>query len=109
MPVAVMVAPAVGGMERVGGGHIIPVAEMRAPAVGRTGGCKAEGQFGPTDQHQRTLQKSRLYLVIAAVTVGGKVDTAETGVGGDFELSTEAPLDKIDPPFLDVVVRRKLK
>ena len=38
-----------------------------------------------------------------------KVDTAETGVGGDFKLSTVAPLDKIDPPFPYVVVRMKLK
>ena len=38
-----MVAPVVGGTERVGGRHIIPVAVMVAPAVvavGRTGGCK---------------------------------------------------------------------
>ena len=68
-----------------------------------------EGRFGPTDQHHRTLQISRLYLVTVAVTIGGKVDTAETGVGGDFELSTVAPLDKIDPPFPYVVVLRKLK
>ena len=58
-----------------------------------------EGWFAPTDQRQRTLQKSRLYLVTVAVTVRGKVDTAETGVCGDYELSTVAPLDKIDPPF----------
>ena len=58
-----------------------------------------EGRFGPTDQRQRTLQKSRLDLVIVAVTIGGKVDTAETGVGGDVELSKVAGLDKIDPLF----------
>ena len=40
MPVAVMVAPAVGETERVGGGHIMPVAVMVALAVGGTGGCK---------------------------------------------------------------------
>ena len=68
-----------------------------------------EGRFGPTDQRQRTLQKSRLYLVIVAVTIGGRVDTAETGIGGDSECSTAAPLDKIDPPFPYVVVRTKLK
>ena len=68
-----------------------------------------EGQFSPTDQRQQTLQKSRVYLVIVAVTIRGKVDTAQTGVGGDFECSTVAPLDKIDPPFPYVVVRRKLK
>ena len=39
----------------------------------------------------------------------GKVDTAEMGVGGDFECSTVAPLDKIDPPFPYVVVCTKLK
>ena len=44
-----------------------------------------------------------------AVTVGGKVDTAETGLGSDFELSTVAPFDKIHPSFPYVVVRRKLK
>ena len=68
-----------------------------------------EGQFGPTDQRQRTLQKSRLYPVIVAVTFRGKVETAETGVGGDSELSTVAPLDKSDPPFPYVVVHWKLK
>ena len=52
---------AVSGMERVGcGGHIMP-----------------------SDQRQWTLQKSRHYLVIVAETIRGKVDTAETGVGGD--------------------------
>ena len=35
-----MRAPAVGGMERVVGGHIMPVAMMVAPAVGGAGGCK---------------------------------------------------------------------
>ena len=35
-------------------------------------------------------------LVTVVVTIGGKVDTAEAGVGGDFELSTVAPLDKIE-------------
>ena len=44
-----------------------------------------------------------------AVTIGGKVDTAETGDGGDFKLFTVAPLDKIDPPFPYAVVLRKLK
>ena len=47
--------------------------------------------------------------MIVAVTIGGKVDTAETGVGGEFELSTVAALDKIDPPFPYVVVIRTLK
>ena len=42
-----------------------------------------EGRFSPTDQHQRTLQKSRHYRVIVAENIGGKVETAETGVGGD--------------------------
>ena len=42
-----------------------------------------EGQFGPSDQRQRTLQKSRHYLVIVAETIRGKMDTAEIGVGGD--------------------------
>ena len=46
--------------------------------------------------------------MIVAVTIGAKVDTAETGVGGHFELSSVAPLDKIDPPFPYIVVRRKL-
>ena len=58
-----------------------------------------EGRFGPTDLQQRTLQKSRLYPVAVTVTIGGKVDTAETGVGGDFEVFTVAPLDKIDLSF----------
>ena len=40
MPVAEMRAPVVGRTERAGGGHIIPVAVMVAPAVGGTGGCK---------------------------------------------------------------------
>ena len=71
-----------------------------------TGG---EGRVSPTDQRQRTLQESRLYLVTVAVTIRGKVDTAETGVGGDFELSTLAPLHKIDQPFPYVVVHTKLK
>ena len=57
-----------------------------------------EGRFGPTDQRQRTLQIYRLYLVIVVVTIGGKVDTAETGVGGDYELSTVSP--KIVAPKL---------
>ena len=39
----------------------------------------------------------------------GKVDTAETGDGGDFKLSTVAPLDKIDSPFPYIVVLSKLK
>ena len=59
--------------------------------------------------HIWTLKISRLYLVIVALTIGGKVDTAETGIGGDFELSSVAPLDKIDPPFPYVVILRKLK
>ena len=58
---------------------------------------------------QRTLQISRLYLVTVALTIGGKVDTAETGVGGDYELSTVTPLDKIDPLFPYVVILSKLK
>ena len=44
-----------------------------------------------------------------AVTIVGKVDTAETGVGGDSERSTVAPLRKINPLFPHVVIRRKLK
>lgn len=65
----------------------------------------------PSDQRQRTLQKSRHYLVIVAETIRGKVDTAETGVGGDVKLPTVtlAPLDKINPPFPYVVLLRKLK
>ena len=106
---------------------------MRAPVVGRmvaglqahnaSGGdeslhCRrdgrmqagdGEGRFSPTDQRQWTLQISRLYLVTVAVTIGGKVDTAETGDGGDFELSIVAPLDKIDSPFPCVVILRNLK
>ena len=68
-----------------------------------------EGRFGPTDQHQWTLQKSRLYPVVVAATIRGKVDTAETDVGGDFKLSTVAPLDKIDLPVSYIVVCTKLK
>ena len=52
------------------------------------------GWFGPTDQRQWTLHISRLYLVKVVVTIGGKVDTAETSVGGDTEFSTVAPLEK---------------
>ena len=40
MPVAVMVASAVGKTERVSGWHTMAVAMMVAPAVGGTGGCK---------------------------------------------------------------------
>ena len=47
--------------------------------------------------------------MIVAVTIRGKVDTAETGIGGDFERSTVAPLDKIDPSFPYVVVHTKLE
>ena len=47
--------------------------------------------------------------MIVVVTIGGKVDTAETGIGGDFELSTVAPLDKIDQPFPYIFLLRKLK
>ena len=68
-----------------------------------------EGRFGPTDQRQQTLQKSRLYPVTVAVTIRGQVGSAETGVGGDFERSTVAPFDKIDPPFPYVVILSKLK
>ena len=46
--------------------------------------------------------------MIVVVAIRGKVDTAETGIGGDFELSTVTPLDKIDPPFPYVVILRKL-
>ena len=35
-----------------------------------------------------------------AVTIGGKVDTAETGDGGDFKLFTVAPFDKSIHRFL---------
>ena len=59
-----------------------------------------EGWLGPTCQHQQTLKRSRLYQVTVAVTIGGEVDTAEMGVGGDFELSTVAHLDKIIHRFL---------
>ena len=45
--------------------------------------------------------------MIVSETIGGKVDTAEAGFGGDFELST--PLHKIGPPFPYVVVSRKGK
>ena len=73
MPVAIMVAPAVGAMERVGGRHIMPVEVMVAPAVCRTGGCKlGMGRVGSAPQPHRTLQKSRLYLVIVAVTIRRK-------------------------------------
>ena len=42
MPVAVMLAPAVGGTERVSGRHIMQVAMMVALAVSRTGAYKPE-------------------------------------------------------------------
>ena len=93
LPVSVMEAPTVGAIERAGGRHIMPVAVMEGPAVGMTerahntgcgdGGSRClrdrrmlagdgEGQFGPTDQHQRTLKKSRLYPVTVAATIGVK-------------------------------------
>ena len=67
---------------------------MHCRRDGRMQAGDREGRFGPTDQRQRTLQT-------VAVTIRGKVDTAETGDGGDFKHSTVtlAPLDKIDPPF----------
>ena len=68
-----------------------------------------EGRFSPTHQHQWTLLKSRRYPMTVAVTIVGKVDTAETGVGGDSERSTVAPLRKINLLFPHVVIRRKLK
>ena len=40
-----------------------------------------DGRYGPPDQPQRTVQESRLYLVIVGETIGGKVDIAETGGG----------------------------
>ena len=40
MPAVEMTAPTVGGTKAVAGGHIMPVAMMVAPAVGGTGGCK---------------------------------------------------------------------
>ena len=40
MLVAEIRTPAVWGTERVDGGHIMTVAVMVAPTVGRTGGCK---------------------------------------------------------------------
>ena len=43
--------------------------------------------------------KSRFQREDTHSHVKGKVDTAETGDGGDFKLFTVAPLDKIDPPF----------
>lgn len=61
------------------------------------------GSVQPTDQRQ-TLQRSRLYLVIIGETIGGKMDTAETGFGGDFELFTVAPLNKVDQLFRLVVI-----
>ena len=73
MPVAEMRATTVGGTERVGGRHKMRVAEMRATTVDRTERLQSgdgEGRYGPTDQRQRTLQKSRLYLVTVAVTIG---------------------------------------
>ena len=82
---------------------------MHCRGDGRMQAGDREGRFGPTDQRQQTLQISRLYPVTVAVTIKGKVDTAETGVGGDFELSTVTPFDKIDPPFPYVVLLKKLK
>ena len=66
-----------------------------------------EGRFSPTDRCQRILQISRLNLETVAVTIGGKLDTAEMGDGGDFKLSTVAHLDRIGPPFPYVVVRKQ--
>ena len=60
---------------------------------------EGEGRFGPTDQHQPTVYKFQLYLVVVGETIGSKVDSAKTGVGGDPDLSTEARLYKIDPSW----------
>ena len=58
----------------------MPLDMMVAPAVGGTGGCKpgTERVGSAPLLRQRTLQISKLYLVTVAVTIGGKVDTAET-------------------------------
>ena len=40
-----------------------------------------EGWFGPTSTDSSEIQT---LLVTITVTIRGKVDTAETGVGGDF-------------------------
>ena len=55
-------------------------------AVGGTGGCKPGmgGGSAPLTSVNGLFRYNRLYLVIVVVTMGGKVDTAETGVGGDF-------------------------
>ena len=50
----------------------------RCQRDGRMQAGYGEGRFSPTDQRQWTLQKSGLYMVTVAVTIGGKVDTAET-------------------------------
>ena len=57
---------------------------MRSRRDGRMQAGDGEGRCGHTDQRQRTLQISRLYLVTVAVTIRGTLDTAETGDGGDF-------------------------
>ena len=69
--------PVVGGVVQA---HNAPSGDesMCCRQDGRMQAGDGEGRFGPTDQHQRTLQISRLYLVTVAVTIGGKVDTAET-------------------------------
>ena len=84
-----MVASAFGGTERVGCGHIMLVAVIEAPTVGAmemVGG----GHITP--------------LTSVSGVMWGKVDTAETGIGGDFERSTVAPRDKIDLPLPSTTV-----
>ena len=93
----------------VAGGHIMLLVDMRAPAVGGTGVCKPGTERVGSALLTSINGLPRFYLVTVAVTIRGKVDTAETGIGGDFELSTVAPLDQINPTFPDVVVCRKLK
>ena len=46
MPVVEMRASTVGGVERVAGRHIMPVAVMVALAVSGTGGCKPVMEVG---------------------------------------------------------------
>ena len=81
------VAPAVSGTERVGCGAAATLCRWHSLSAGgedTSRGRRGSVRDGPSEQRQWTLQKSRHYLMIVAETIRGKMDTAEMGVGGDF-------------------------
>ena len=75
-----MRAPVIGGMERVGGGHIMPVVGMRAPVVGVT----------------ETVAGGHIMLVAMTVApaVGGM-----GGCGPGMERVGSAPLTSVNRLF----------